>query len=329
VFDALSAVVSQSDDEAALDVLLPRLCFIVRDRCLQHHADGGDEMSRLLQLLLDDSRRKPGVAERCAHLAIAVLTSMTAIRDAAVARYALERLPFLATRAAVPGVHATQLTSLARIVVHAVALDDRVGAALLPSRFVHSYLRFFLDSVASASGAAQLTLRGAWPRADADALECEALLLMAAHVPKVLDFLLAVPDLTARVASAEFGARHAAWFGAWLVLRAWHAKRNNAPTDALVKQLDSAVLAPLTVDAPVDAARVLEWQAALKRIALEQSQTTTAYWCDAATRHATRLQPQIGARLAAAQDDAHERGSLLRLQRAAKSMARDGPQKKD
>jgi hypothetical protein len=331
VFDALAAVLAQCDDDAALDVLLPRLCFIVRDHCLLQYS--GDEMSRLLQLLLDaPAPRKAALAERCAHLAIALLTSLTAIRDASVARYALERLPFLATRAAVPGVHTTQLTSLARIVVHGVALDDRVGAALLPSRFVHSYLRFFLDTVEQGDATTQLTLRGAWPRADADALECEALLLMAAHVPKVLDFLLAVPELAARVASAAFAARHGAWFGAWLVLRAWHAKRvggSSASVDALIKQLDAGVLAPLSVDAPLEAARVFEWQAALKRIALEQSQIATAYWCDVAARHANRLQPHIGARLAATLDEARERGALLRLQRAVKGVARDGPQKKD
>jgi hypothetical protein len=327
LFDALSALVAQADDNAALDALLPRLCFIVRDHCLQNHT--GDEMTRLLQLLLDAPHRKP-VAERCAHLAIAVMTSMTSIHDVGVARYALERLSFLAARAAVPGVHVTQLTALARIVVHGVALDDRIGAAVLPSRFVHSYLRFFLDNSLDKSATTHLTLRGAWPRADADDLEGEALLLVSAHVPKVLDFLLAVPDFAARVASAEFAALHNAWFGAWLVLRAWQAKRSNNSNsvDSLVKQLESSVLTPLSVTSPLEAARVFEWQAALKRIAQEQSQTSIVYWSDAAARHAARLQPQIGARLAAL-DDERERGTVLRLQRAVKAMARDGAQKKD
>lgn len=327
LFDALGAVVAQADDNAALDALLPRLCFIVRDHCLQKHT--GDEMTRLLQLLLDSPHRKP-IAERCAHLAIAVMASMTSIHDVGVARYALERLPFLAARAAVPGVHVTQLTALARIVVHGVALDDRIGAAVLPSRFVHSYLRFFLDHSLDKSATTHLTLRGAWPRADADDLEGEVLLLVSAHVPKVLDFLLAVPDFAARVASAEFAALHTAWFGAWLVLRAWQAKRSNSNTavDSFVKQLESSVLTPLSVASPLEAARVFEWQAALKRVAQEQSQSSIVYWSDAAARHAARLQPQIGARLAAL-DDERERGTVLRLQRAVKAMARDGAQKKD
>ena len=197
-FDVLSLLLDGggSVDDAWLDVVLPRLCFVVRDRCLQRHT--GEELPRLLKLLLDAPQRSLAVAERCAHLAIATMTSMTSVREASVARHAFERLSFLAVRAAVPNLHPTQLTSLSRIVVHGVALDERVGAALLPSRFVHTYLRFFLDTIRAggADAALQLTLRGAWPRADADDLEAEALLLIAAHVPKVLEFLMAVPDLS-------------------------------------------------------------------------------------------------------------------------------------
>lgn len=322
VFGALDALLNAAPvDEAWLDALLPRLCFVVRDRCVQHYG-GGEELTRLLRVLLDaPAPRSAAVAERCAHLAVAVMTSMTTLREAAVARHVLERLPFLAARAAVPNVHATQLTSLARIVVHGVALDERVGAALLPSRFVHTYLRFFLESVRGGPAATlQLTLRGAWPRADADDLEGEALLLVAAHVPKVLDFLLAVPEFVGAVAA--LGAAHAAWFGAWMTLRAWHAQRTRGAPDAFVKALESAVLAPLSADAPVAAARVIEWQSALLRIAHEQSHGSTSYWTAPLLGAVARLQPLLASRLAA--EDERERGNVLRLQRALKSVPRGG-----
>jgi hypothetical protein len=337
-FDVLSLLLDGggSVDDAWLDVVLPRLCFVVRDRCLQRHT--GEELPRLLKLLLDAPQRILAVAERCAHLAIATMTSMTSVREASVARHAFERLSFLAVRAAVPNLHPTQLTSLSRIVVHGVALDERVGAALLPSRFVHTYLRFFLDTIRAggADAALQLTLRGAWPRADADDLEAEALLLIAAHVPKVLEFLMAVPDFVAAVSSPAFSKAHAPWFGAWTTLCVWHAVRARKAPDAFLGTLDQAVLASLTADEPVAAARVIEWQSVLLRIAQEQSHGTVALWATPTIKTAARLQPQLASRLSAAGDDERARGNVLRLQRALKALPRDSaggtvahPSKKD
>jgi hypothetical protein len=332
-FDVLSLLLDGggSVDDAWLDVVLPRLCFVVRDRCLQRHT--GEELPRLLKLLLDAPQRGLAVAERCAHLAIATMTSMTSVREASVARHAFERLSFLAARAAVPNLHPTQLTSLSRIVVHGVALDERVGAALLPSRFVHTYLRFFLDTIRAGGtdAALQLTLRGAWPRADADDLEAEALLLIAAHVPKVLEFLMAVPDFVAAVSSPAFSKAHAPWFGAWTTLCVWHAVRARKTPDALLGTLDKAVLAPLTADEPVAAARVIEWQSVLLRIAHEQSHGTVALWATPTVKAAARLQPQLASRLSAAGDDERARGNVLRLQRALKAVPRDSAEgsKKD